>query len=395
MARGDLVKPTALGLLAVALLVACTQPPTVGAVASETASPAQSATSGATSAAEIGPVTSELLALSDCENAFAQPGAGSGPLAIQFPDFVGTSGYACYFTPDFEFKAWEEPGVGKLAAGVTKREKKECSPSGYAIAYGDDWAAESKNPTIASRDVLKALAAKFSGRFFACDVDELSGFEQPPDGLAEAAAAIEGACTLEPRRHSFTKVDKGTGLIFWECRSSDDFGAYYQSFDPRQRSKILRGEISTFDSDEGYEIVYGPDWLVSVDGKTAKSAQWKSVRRDLKGLGVATQSKPPVKRTPSGPSWDTWEGNFLYRWLKPGEFECTAEWCWAIEVDPIFGCPDGVYAEVNFLNDAGTVIDWSNDTIPVLGERQEGRLVFRTFERRPETAELVTLSCYD
>jgi hypothetical protein len=43
------------------------------------------------------------------------------------------------------------------------------------------------------------------------------------------------------------------------------------------------------------------------------------------------------------------------------------------------GCPNGVYAEVNFLNSAGAVEDWTNDTVPSLGVNGVALLKFESY----------------
>jgi hypothetical protein len=58
-------------------------------------------------------------------------------------------------------------------------------------------------------------------------------------------------------------------------------------------------------------------------------------------------------------------------------------------------CSSGVYAEVNFL-DSGTVMDWSNDSIPYLGAGQKAVLTFEhyPYESNIDSGELTKLTCY-
>lgn len=68
-------------------------------------------------------------------------------------------------------------------------------------------------------------------------------------------------------------------------------------------------------------------------------------------------------------------------------------WYWTLDVTSKDGCPDGVYVAVNMTN-GGSVIDWSNDSLPSLRARQTGRLQFYTYDLAADTAEISDISCY-
>jgi hypothetical protein len=61
-----------------------------------------------------------------------------------------------------------------------------------------------------------------------------------------------------------------------------------------------------------------------------------------------------------------------------------------------FGCPSGLYVEVNFMDSSGTVYDWSNDTLPTLGARQKARLEFITYRSSggSGTWRIANINCY-
>lgn len=57
----------------------------------------------------------------------------------------------------------------------------------------------------------------------------------------------------------------------------------------------------------------------------------------------------------------------FWRHIEPSEApECVVGLCVSYQVVAPEGCDD-VYVEANFLDDAGNVIDWSNDTVSHLG----------------------------
>ena len=60
------------------------------------------------------------------------------------------------------------------------------------------------------------------------------------------------------------------------------------------------------------------------------------------------------------------------------------------------GCPDGVYAEVNFKNSSGTVVEWTNDSIPYLGPGEKAILTFQNYpyDSNITKGQLTALSCY-
>lgn len=68
-------------------------------------------------------------------------------------------------------------------------------------------------------------------------------------------------------------------------------------------------------------------------------------------------------------------------------------WFWTIDVVSDTGCPSGLYVAVNFTR-GGTVVDWSNDTLPSLREGQKGRLQFYTYDRSTDAIELAEVNCY-
>jgi len=93
-------------------------------------------------------------------------------------------------------------------------------------------------------------------------------------------------------------------------------------------------------------------------------------------------------------SYNEYTSNVAWKWAE-GPDPCGYSRCWYnyIKVISRDGCPSGLYAEVNKLNSAGTVIGWSNDSVPSLGAGQKARLVFVSYDPS-DSSSLAEISCY-
>lgn len=68
---------------------------------------------------------------------------------------------------------------------------------------------------------------------------------------------------------------------------------------------------------------------------------------------------------------------------------------WKVTVIANQNCTSGVYAELNIKDSSGTVVDWTNDSIPYLGAGQKAVLTFETYsDEDVDTGELTKLTCY-
>lgn len=57
------------------------------------------------------------------------------------------------------------------------------------------------------------------------------------------------------------------------------------------------------------------------------------------------------------------------------------------------GCPSGIYAEMNFMDAGGTVVDWSNDTVSYLEPMQKALLTFVSYSAPGGTIRLTEINC--
>src|SRR5688500_7414324 len=71
----------------------------------------------------------------------------------------------------------------------------------------------------------------------------------------------------------------------------------------------------------------------------------------------------------------------------------TGQW-WAIRGEADAACTNGLYAEVNLLDKAGTVVGYANDSLGNLAAGREAVMVFDSFEAGAVSAEVSEVNCY-
>jgi hypothetical protein len=108
-----------------------------------------------------------------------------------------------------------------------------------------------------------------------------------------------------------------------------------------------------------------------------------------------------VADKPDIPTGFTDNGNGIaLKWLKEGDdgFAGGCEYsigpCFKMAVYAYESCPASVYAEVNGVNSAGTVIASSNDALSALNEGETGALEFTFTDRDVLHAKFTNASCF-
>ena len=84
------------------------------------------------------------------------------------------------------------------------------------------------------------------------------------------------------------------------------------------------------------------------------------------------------------------------KWIKGAKDPCGSGprcWFWTLDVVSKDGCPDGLYVNVNFLNN-GTVVDDSIDSVNSLRAGQKARFQFWTYDRSVDEIEPTSTSCF-
>lgn len=93
--------------------------------------------------------------------------------------------------------------------------------------------------------------------------------------------------------------------------------------------------------------------------------------------------------------YSQYDSTTAVKWLKGSQFKCDYydSTCWGLGVISSEGCPSGLYVAINIEDSSGSVVDWSNDTVPSLAPGKSAKLVFNTFGSA-STASISEVKCY-
>jgi hypothetical protein len=86
-------------------------------------------------------------------------------------------------------------------------------------------------------------------------------------------------------------------------------------------------------------------------------------------------------------------GDVAYKWVSAADCS-VGDYCWHAKFVAQDGCPGGLYAEINILDSAGNVIDWTNASASSLGPDSKAILEFSTFNSDAQSAEMSTVDCH-
>ena len=88
------------------------------------------------------------------------------------------------------------------------------------------------------------------------------------------------------------------------------------------------------------------------------------------------------------------DSNVAWKWVDV--YDCSyADWCWKAKIISANGCSDGLYAEINILDGADNVVDYTNDTVSSLGPMDTALLEFGTFNSVHAAGQMSKISCHN
>jgi hypothetical protein len=90
--------------------------------------------------------------------------------------------------------------------------------------------------------------------------------------------------------------------------------------------------------------------------------------------------------------YSEWEDGLAWKWVNAYD-DCYSCSYWHIKVISRDGCAGGIYAEMN-IERGGSVVDWTNDSIPYLGAGSKALLTFETYSNGNLTGDMTTLTCH-
>jgi hypothetical protein len=119
---------------------------------------------------------------------------------------------------------------------------------------------------------------------------------------------------------------------------------------------------------------------------------------DASGSGAA-DTPVLVESAPEFPDGFEDAGNGLaLRFMETSapEFDCSyLDSCSVVELFSYSGCPSGGYIEANILNGAGTIVDYTNDSIPSMGVGDRYNSVLGSMGNGSGlTTKITELTCY-
>lgn len=77
------------------------------------------------------------------------------------------------------------------------------------------------------------------------------------------------------------------------------------------------------------------------------------------------------------------------------QVDCSGCSFWAVNAVSEAFCPGGAYAEIDILDDSGTKIDWTNDTVDYVDYGETVTFILKTYEDAAASAEITELNCYE
>lgn len=85
------------------------------------------------------------------------------------------------------------------------------------------------------------------------------------------------------------------------------------------------------------------------------------------------------------------DSNIAWKWATKNN--CQDYGCISAEFISANGCPNGLYAAINWLDGNDSVVSYSNDSIPSLLAMQTARLRFDDIEEISKTGQMSTINC--
>lgn len=121
----------------------------------------------------------------------------------------------------------------------------------------------------------------------------------------------------------------------------------------------------------------------------------QEVTKSLESTNSAKNEKQSYEWVPK--DFEIWndDPNIAWRWLEPNEFNCKyGDSCWGMVIISKDGCPSSLYAELSILDEAGTQVGYTNETMSSALPLQKSKLIFETYEESANSARISKISCY-
>lgn len=87
------------------------------------------------------------------------------------------------------------------------------------------------------------------------------------------------------------------------------------------------------------------------------------------------------------------EDGLAVKFIRGAGSDCYDCSYWTVDVVSEYGCPSGLYIEMNIFDANDTVIDWTNDTVASLGPGQKARMQFVTYNDNSDSGQITEVNC--
>ena len=224
--------------------------------------------------------------------------------------------------------------------------------------------------------------------------EQVAGLTSAEEGKWEAAvAAFDGISDPREASRALDTVRSANGTL-----EDADVQAYFDGF----QGGIAESLGALFDSSARDEQ--------APDSQIAKwEEQWLSLSREAcpeefgafdstySSLQASAARFSRMSTLASQVPWypegfREYSSTIAYQWVKNAGNNCYSCRYSTVDIISKRSC-SGVYAEVNFEDSSGRVVDWTNDTLPYLDAYQVGRLQFETYIRNGTVTSIVEISC--
>ena len=141
--------------------------------------------------------------------------------------------------------------------------------------------------------------------------------------------------------------------------------------------------------------------VVGVVGFTIHSNNVKAEKEAIRAEQalLAYQAELEAERIRNDVTWVpdgyyAWQDDksVAWKWVKNVDYDCYDCTWWTVEVVSKYGCPNGLYGEIN-IEQNGVVIGYANDTLNYLDPYQAGRLTLVRYPYDDLTGDLTELNC--
>ena len=254
-----------------------------------------------------------------------------------------------------------------------------CSTSDSVNSFGESEriAAEELQAELESQSLAEAFSGELLDKYLT-DCTLIQGI-MAASSFPDLDAQAEESKKISDARQAlkFVRSNSLTATALRAKYESDLDGLIYGS---------LESLYSESDRDElapEYQLsTWKTQWVDSVLSACNLSVDNTSIAANLTKLDFEfnriTTLADSVPWYPEG--FTEYEAGIAINWVKGGRSPCYSSCAYAtLDLIAKSGCPTGLYVEVIFSRD-GTVYDWSNDTLPLLGPSQKGRLEFVTYK---------------